>query len=99
MRSSANQVTEGVLVRSDNQPLIMLDGTAPTSVSSRCTHVYELSDGCVWKLSEITTRAPVSGGLHHVTHCQLDDGTWVLIDWSLDQFTPLPPGVHVRLHM
>ena len=55
-------------------------------------------EGCVWQLREVINRKPVEGGVHSITHCHLGD-KWVLIDWSLDQFKPLPSGAELLLYM
>lgn len=99
IRNSNDMTTNGILARSDNLPLVMVNGEQPAKGSRHCCHVYELVDGCIWQLLKVTNSFSVTGGIHHITHCQLDNGSWVLIDWSLGQFKSLPEGVELRLYM
>ena len=98
VRDSSNGSTNGLLVMSNKAPLIMVDDKQPYEKTMECTHVYELVEGCVWQLREVINRQFVSGGIHSITHCTLDD-KWVFIDWSLDQFKPLPEGTELLLYM
>ena len=58
--------TNGLLVLSNKAHLIMVDDKQPEEKAKECTHVYELVEGCVWKLREVINRKDVIGRVQQV---------------------------------
>ena len=90
--------SSGLLVVSNNAPLIMVNDIQPDVTPRECTSVYKLVEGCMWQHREDINRTLVRGGVHYILPCQLGNER-VFIDWSLDQFKSLPEGSELLLYM